>query len=260
MSTRINKYISELGIASRRQADTMVADGRLSINDRAAIPGSQVRPGDVVKLDGRVISGDMPERVYIAFNKPEGITCTMDLRDPTNIIDFIDYPERIFPVGRLDKASTGLILLTNDGDLVNLILRARYGHEKEYEVTVRERITPEFMAGMRKPVPILNTLTKPSKIRQLDTHRFRITLSQGMNRQIRRMCEYFDYHVISLERRRIMNVTLGNLNKGQWRYLSEAELQQMTGLIEDAVRAAGETWPPTADGSLADEEHDGWGD
>ncbi len=233
---RINKYLSSLGICSRRDADQYVADGRVRINDKPAENGSRVLKGDIVTLDGKSVGDKKPRHIYIALNKPVGVVSTTDRRDRDNIVDFMDYPERIFPIGRLDKDSDGLILLTNDGDIVNYLLRARYRHEKEYEVVVNKKITDDFIKGMSNPVPILGTMTAPSKIRKIDDYRFRIILTQGLNRQIRRMCEYFDYEVIRLTRWRIMNVTLGNLRQGEWRYVTEKEMKQLRSLLAARVR------------------------
>lgn len=233
---RVNKYLSSLGICSRRDADQMVENGRVKINGELAVNGSRVLANDKVTVDNKPVGARKPRKVYIALNKPVGIVSTTDSRERDNIVDFMDYPERIFPIGRLDKDSDGLILLTNDGDIVNYLLRARYHHEKEYEVTVNKKITDEFLKGMSEPVPILGTMTEPSKIRKIDDYRFRIILTQGLNRQIRRMCEYFDYDVVRLTRWRIMNVTLGNLRAGEWRYVTAKEMEQLRGLLSDRVK------------------------
>lgn len=234
---RVNKYLSSLGICSRRDADAMVEAGRVTINGEPAVNGSRVMSGDQVSVDDKPVDTKKPRQVYIALNKPVGIVSTTDSREPDNIVDFMSYPERIFPIGRLDKDSDGLILLTNDGDIVNYLLRARYHHEKEYEVIVDRKITPEFLKGMSEPVPILGTMTEPSKIHKIDDYRFRIILTQGLNRQIRRMCEYFGYEVIRLTRWRIMNVTLGNLRQGEWRYITAKEMEQLRSLLTERVNA-----------------------
>jgi 23S rRNA pseudouridine2604 synthase len=221
---RLNKYISETGICSRREADAWIASGRVTINGKRAELGTQVNEGDEVRVDKRVV-GAKKRRVYICLNKPVGITCTTERHIEGNIIDFIGHAERIFPIGRLDKDSEGLILLTNHGDIVNVILRAENNHEKEYIVTVDKPVTETFLAGMAGGVRILGERTKPCKISRVDKCVFRIILTQGLNRQIRRMCEVFGYQVRRLQRIRIMNIRLGNLKSGQWRDLSKAELR-----------------------------------
>lgn len=221
---RLNKYISETGICSRREADRLIETGQVTINGFRAELGTVVEEGDDVRVRGKPL-GEKKKSAYIALNKPVGITCTTDIRDPDNIVDFIGYHERIFPIGRLDKDSEGLILLTNNGDIVNDILRAEHNHEKEYIVTVDRPITPDFIFAMGDGVPILETVTKKCKVTQLSKNSFRIVLTQGLNRQIRRMCEYFGYNVRRLQRVRIINVTLGGLKIGQCRYLTEDELR-----------------------------------
>lgn len=221
---RLNKYISETGLCSRREADRLIETGQVTVNGQRAGLGTQVEEGDDVRVRGRPL-GEKKKSTYIALNKPVGITCTTDLRDPDNIIDFIGYPERIFPIGRLDKDSEGLILLTNNGDIVNEILRAEHNHEKEYIVTVDRPVTSDFLQAMSEGVPILDTITKRCKVSGVSKNTFRIILTQGLNRQIRRMCEYFGYNVRKLERVRIINVTLGTLKTGQCRYLTDEELQ-----------------------------------
>ncbi|WP_058300919.1 23S rRNA pseudouridine(2604) synthase RluF [Gorillibacterium timonense] len=221
---RINKYISETGVCSRREADKWVEEGRVTINGVKAELGSQAEEGDDVRVDGRPI-GDKKRTVYLALNKPVGITCTTESHIKGNIVDFVGYPERIFPIGRLDKDSEGLILLTNDGDIVNKILRVEHGHEKEYIVTVDKPLTPEFLEGMAQGVPILDTVTLPCRIQKAGERTFRIILTQGLNRQIRRMCAHFGYQVRKLKRIRIINVRLGELKTGQWRKLSADELE-----------------------------------
>ena len=212
----MNKYLSGTGICSRREADRWIEAGRVSINGTTARRGNRVEPGDAVILDGKPIGG-RPAPVYLAFHKPAGVTSTTDPKDPDNIVDYINYPQRIFPIGRLDKASTGLILLTNDGDVVNEILRAENAHEKEYIVTVDRPITPAFLRGMAAGVPILGTRTAPCTVERLGQRAFRIILTQGMNRQIRRMCAFFGYSVLTLKRVRIMHVELAELRVGHYR-------------------------------------------
>ncbi len=220
---RLNKYISSTGVCSRREADAWIEAGRVSINGAVATLGTQVNDGDQVCVDGRPLATG-PRRIYIALNKPVGITCTTERDIPGNIVDFIGHKERIFPVGRLDKDSEGLILLTNDGDIVNEILRVENAHEKEYEVTVDRPVTEIFLNGMASGVRILGTVTKPCEVRRIGPATFRIILTQGLNRQIRRMCSFFGYKVVKLQRIRIINLTLAGLKVGQWRELSEAEV------------------------------------
>lgn len=226
---RINKYISETGICSRREADQWIIDKRVTINGIVAELGSDVSPGDAVFVDHKPI-GQKRKPVYIALNKPVGITCTTEKHVKGNIVDFVHHKERIFPIGRLDKDSQGLILLTNDGDIVNKILRAENNHEKEYIVTVNKPITLEFIKGMSSGVKILGTKTKPCKVTKINDTVFRIILTQGLNRQIRRMCQVFGYKVVKLQRIRIMNVKLKGLEIGQWRDLTKEELE---GLIKN---------------------------
>ena len=226
----LNKYISDSGLCSRREADRLIDAGRVMLNGEVAKKGNRVMAGDVVLLDGSPV---LPHKktVYILYNKPEGIVCTTDIREPDNIISHLAYEDRIFPVGRLDKMSGGLILLTNDGDIVNRILRAENHHEKEYIVTVNKTIDDRFVKTMMTGVPILNTVTRPCKVRMLDNNTFSIILTQGLNRQIRRMCEYLGYRVISLRRVRIMHLQAGDLAMDTWRYLTadeEKELLRLT--------------------------------
>lgn len=223
---RINKFISETGICSRREADKLIEAKRVTINGQVAELGSTVASGDDVRIDGQPL-GSKKKDVYIALNKPVGITCTTELHVKGNIIDFINHPERIFPIGRLDKDSQGLILLTNDGDIVNKILRAENNHDKEYIVTVDKPITAHFLHGMANGVRILGTTTKPCKVTKVSDRVFNIVLTQGLNRQIRRMCQAFGYQVRKLERVRIMNIPLGNLKLGQWRNLTAKELTDL---------------------------------
>lgn len=221
---RLNKFISESGLCSRREADALIAAGQVTVNGRPAELGTQVNEGDDVRVNGQAV-GAKKKHVYIALNKPVGVTCTTDARDPTNIVDYLGHEERIFPVGRLDKDSDGLILLTNNGDIVNDILRAANHHEKEYVVSVDKPVTPEFIDGMAGGVPILGQVTRRCRVQKVDRHTFRIVLTQGLNRQIRRMCEHFGYQVQRLTRVRIMNIRLGNLQQGQWRNLRDDELE-----------------------------------
>ncbi|MCG5254257.1 23S rRNA pseudouridine(2604) synthase RluF [Brevibacillus agri] len=223
---RINKFISETGICSRREADKLVEAKRVTINGAPAALGSTIAPGDDVRIDGKPL-GEKKKSVYIALNKPVGITCTTELHVKGNIIDFVNHPERIFPIGRLDKDSQGLILLTNDGDIVNKILRAENNHEKEYIVTVDKPVTANFLHGMANGVRILGTVTKPCKVTKVSDRVFNIVLTQGLNRQIRRMCQAFGYQVRQLQRVRIMNIRLGNLKLGQWRNLTSEELREL---------------------------------
>lgn len=225
-SISLNKFISSTGICSRREADRMIEAGRVQLNGTTARKGNRVNPGDEVLLDGAPLKAK-PKAVYLALHKPPGITCTTDRKDKDNIIDFLNYPERIFHIGRLDKASTGLIFLTNDGDIVNEILREQNEHEKEYIVTVNKPINASFVRRMSQGIPILGTVTKKCQVEKIGRQAFRIVLTQGLNRQIRRMCEYLGYDVVTLKRVRIMNVHLGGLKPGQWRYLTEGELQEL---------------------------------
>lgn len=223
---RINKYISETGICSRREADGLIKSNRVTINGAVAQLGSIVNPKDIVRVDGKQI-GKKRKPVYIALNKPVGITCTTEKTVKGNIVDFVNHPERIFHIGRLDKDSEGLILLTNDGDIVNKILRAENNNEKEYIVTVDKPISLSFIKGMSTGVKILGTTTKPCKITQINEKTFKIILTQGLNRQIRRMCKAFGYRVLKLKRVRIMNIRLGDLKVGQWRNLTKQELDEI---------------------------------
>ncbi len=229
-SISLNKYISSTGLCSRREADQWIKDGRLTINGIAATLGNRVFEGDQVFLDGKNLQ-QKPETIYIAFNKPIGIVCTTDLKEKANIIHYINHPKRLFPIGRLDKPSQGLIFLTNDGDIVNKILRAGNNHEKEYLVTVDKPITNRFIKKMSNGIPILDTVTKKCKVTQVDTFTFQIILTQGLNRQIRRMCAFLGYETVRLERTRIMNVKLGDLKIGQWRPLTEKEMLHINQLL-----------------------------
>lgn len=241
--TRINKYLSEVGYCSRRAADKLIEQGRITINGKVPEMGTKVLSGDDVRVDGKAVSKPTEKPVYLAFNKPVGIVCTTDSRvEKDNIIDFINYPKRIFPIGRLDKPSEGLIFLTNDGDIVNKILRARNNHEKEYLVTVDKPIQPDFLRKMRNGIPILDTVTNKCEVSQISTYQFRIILTQGLNRQIRRMCEYLDYRVKKLKRIRIMNVHL-DLPIGKWRDLTTEELTQINLLVDDSSKTNGPESP-----------------
>ena len=221
---RINKFISETGVCSRREADALIEAGRVTVNGAIAALGTKVEAGDVVCLDGKPI-GEAKQHVYIALNKPTGVTCTTERDVAGNIVDFVRHRERIFPIGRLDKESEGLILLTNNGDIVNEILRQENEHEKEYVVTVDRPVTDLFLSGMASGVRILGTVTKPCTVKRVDRCMFKIILTQGLNRQIRRMCSFFGYKVVRLQRVRIINVTLDGLKPGQWRELAPAEVR-----------------------------------
>tara|TARA_A200000159_G_scaffold72199_1_gene67033 strand:+ start:1709 stop:2440 length:732 start_codon:yes stop_codon:yes gene_type:complete len=229
--TRINKYLSEIGYCSRREADKLIEAGRVLVNGKKAEMGVKISPQDKVTVNGEMLNRPKNKKVYLAFNKPKGIVCTTDTQvEKDNIIDFINYPRRIFPIGRLDKPSEGLIFLTNDGDIVNKILRAQNNHEKEYIVTVNKPITQAFLHKMSNGVPILDTVTKKCFVKQTHKNQFRIILTQGLNRQIRRMCEYFDYRVTDLKRVRIMNVKL-DTKVGKWRYLKPEEMEKLTHML-----------------------------
>ena len=226
---RLNKYISETGLCSRREADARIEAGRVTINGVVATLGTQVASGDVVCVDGKPVGGQ-ERHVYIALNKPIGITSTVEPHIAGNLLEVVKYPQRIFPIGRLDKDSEGLLLLTNNGDIVNEILRSENEHEKEYVVTVDRPVTEIFLNGMASGVRILGTVTKPCKVRRVGAGTFRIILTQGLNRQIRRMCSFFGYKVLKLQRVRIINLQLGDLKPGQWRQL---EAQEVRGLLPD---------------------------
>lgn len=235
-ATRINKFLSEVGFCSRRAADKLIEEGRVTINGKVSEMGTKIMPGDEVRVDGKLISEPAEEFVYIAFNKPVGIVCTTDTKaEKDNIIDFINHPKRIFPIGRLDKPSEGLILLTSDGDIVNKILRARNNHEKEYIVTVNKPITPDFIHKMSNGLPILDTVTNKCYVEKIGKFVFKIILTQGLNRQIRRMCEYLDYEVTRLKRIRIMNISL-DLPIGQWRNLTPKELAEINRLVSTSAK------------------------
>lgn len=234
--TRINKYLSEVGHCSRRAADKLIEEGRVTINGKVPEMGTKVSPNDDVCVDGISVVEKTKKRIYIAFNKPVGVVCTTDnRREKNNIIDFINYPERIFPIGRLDKPSEGLIFLTDDGDIVNKILRARNNHEKEYIVSVNRPVTKSFIQKMASGIPILETVTKKCEVEQTGKFEFRIVLTQGLNRQIRRMCEFCGYEVTTLKRVRIMNVSL-DIPVGEWRYISDEEMNELNQLVSDSLK------------------------
>lgn len=228
---RLNKFIADSGYCSRREADRLIEEGRVMVDGRKGVLGDKVLMGTKVVVDGHSLTGD-GEKVYIVLNKPAGIVCTADPREPMNVVDYINYPIRIFPVGRLDKDSEGLLLLTSDGEIVNRLLRAAGGHEKEYEVEIDRPVTKEFVEKMMAGVPILDTVTLPCKVRKTDERSFNIILIQGLNRQIRRMCEALGCNVRKLRRIRIMNIKLGNMQPGQWREVTEAELSTLMRELE----------------------------
>lgn len=235
-TVRINKYLSEIGYCSRRAADKLLEEGRITINGKVPELGTKITPGDDVRVDGELVSPPREDFIYLAFNKPVGIVCTTDTkREKDNIVDYINHPKRIFPIGRLDKPSEGLIFLTNDGDIVNKILRAKNNHEKEYVVTVDKPITPRFIQRMSNGIPILGTMTRKCQVEQIGKHKFKIVLTQGLNRQIRRMCAYLDYEVTKLKRIRIMNIGL-DVPVGKWRYLTPEELAEINQLTADSSK------------------------
>ncbi|MBA6153773.1 23S rRNA pseudouridine(2604) synthase RluF [Gelidibacter maritimus] len=242
---RINKFLSEVGYCSRREADKLIEAGRVTINGKVPEMGTKISKSDVVHVDGKLVKDTNEDFVYLAFNKPIGIVCTTDTRvEKDNIIDYINYHKRIFPIGRLDKPSEGLILLTDDGDIVNRILRAGYNNEKEYLVTVNKPISQTFIERMSNGVPILNTITKKCFVEKLDTNEFRIILTQGLNRQIRRMCEYLDYEVESLKRVRIMNIKL-DMPIGTYRELTQEEFKELNALLDNSAKRMAEEKSPT---------------
>jgi 23S rRNA pseudouridine2604 synthase len=232
---RLNKYISETGVCSRREADKLIEQGLVTFNGEVALMGTKVGPNDKVMVNGKPVASKKPP-LYIAYNKPIGITCTTERQVRGNIVDAISHQERIFPIGRLDKPSEGLIFLTNDGDIVNKILRAGNLHEKEYVVTVDKAITPEFIRKMGSGVPILDTVTQKCKVRQNSKFIFNITLTQGLNRQIRRMCEYLGYEATKLKRIRIMNISLQGMSPGKWREMTTVEMDQIHALTQGSVK------------------------
>lgn len=235
---RINKFLSEAGICSRREADRKIENGEITINDRVATTGDKVMPGDKVYVNGRPVEKE-EEMVLLVLNKPAGIVCTAEKREKNNVIDFMKYPKRIYPIGRLDKDSEGLLLMTNNGELVNKIMRAGNNHEKEYIVTVNKPVTDSFIRGLAGGVPLveLNTTTRKCKVEKIANRKFRIILTQGLNRQIRRMCEYFGYRVEKLERVRIMNITLGDLKTGQYREVTPEEYAKLIKLTKESSSA-----------------------
>lgn len=234
-STNLNKFISSTGICSRRDAEKFIVAGRVTINKNVAQLGNRVFEGDEVRVDGRLLKAK-PKTLYIALNKPVGIVCTTDSKERKNIVKFIGHPERLFPIGRLDKPSEGLIFLTNDGDIVNKILRAGNNHEKEYIVSVDKKITDDFIDKMSNGIPILGTVTQKCKVEKITDFVFKIILTQGLNRQIRRMCEYLGYEVTKLKRERIMNVSLDKLKTGDWRELTEDEMKEINQMIASSSK------------------------
>ena len=236
-SISLNKFISDTGRCSRREADKLIDEGRILLNGVIAIKGNRATASDIVLIDGVPLTvDDKPQNKYIAFNKPIGITCTTDRSIKGNIIDYINFSERIFPIGRLDKPSEGLIFLTNDGNIVNKILRAGNQHEKEYIVKVSTPIDDAFIRKMASGVPILDTITKKCKVEKINAHTFKIILTQGLNRQIRRMCDYLGYEVTSLQRVRIMNIGLEALKVGQWRLLNPNEVEGLLNMVKDSQK------------------------
>ena len=223
---RLNKFLADSGYCSRREADRLIEEGRVTVDGRTGVLGDKILPGMTVKVNGKALTGQ-GEKVYLLLNKPAGIVCTADSREPMNVVDYLDYPVRVYPVGRLDKDSEGLLLMTSDGDIVNRLLRAAGGHEKEYEVMVDRAVTPDFLEKMAAGVPILDTVTLPCKIRRTGEKSFNIILVQGLNRQIRRMCEALGYRVTYLRRIRIMNLRLGKMQPGQWRELTSGDLETL---------------------------------
>jgi len=233
---RLNKYLSEIGHCSRRAADKLIDAGRVTVNGQTVVMGQKVGQSDRIEVDGVLVENLQERNVYLAFNKPVGIVCTTDTRvEKDNVIDYINYPSRIFPIGRLDKPSEGLLLLTNDGDIVNKILRARNNHEKEYIVTVNKPVTQEFVERMANGVPILDTVTRKCTVEQIHKKQFQIILTQGLNRQIRRMCEYLGYRVVKLKRIRIMNIEL-NVGVGKYRDLTKKELSELNRLLSNSKK------------------------
>jgi 23S rRNA pseudouridine2604 synthase len=232
---RINKFLSESGFCSRREADRLISEGRVTINGVVPEMGTKVSAKDEIRVNGKLIRENREKPIYLAFNKPTGIECTTNQSVRNNIVDYINYPERIFPIGRLDKASEGLIFMTNDGDIVNKILRARNNHEKEYIVTVDKPITERFIQKMGNGVPILDTVTRKCKVEQINTQVFKIVLTQGLNRQIRRMCEFLGYEVTALKRVRIINITL-DIPVGRYRDLTTSEILELNQLIEPSSK------------------------
>ena len=233
---RINKYLSETGYCSRREADKLIEQGKVTVNGESPVLGTKICDSDKVCVNGEIVSQQKTKKIYLVFNKPVGVVCTTDKkREKNNIIDYINYPSRIFPVGRLDKLSEGLIFLTNDGDIVNKILRARNNHEKEYEVTVNKPVTKEFINSMSEGIPILDTITRRCQVKQTGKKTFKITLTQGLNRQIRRMCDYLGYDVKKLKRIRIMNVKL-DVSVGKYRHFTDNELNAINQAVKNSTK------------------------
>ena len=235
---RLNKFIADSGYCSRREADRLIEEGRVRLDGRVGALGDRVLPGMAVTVDGRSLTGES-EKIYIALNKPRGIVCTADPREPMNVVDYLNHPARIFPIGRLDKDSEGLLLLTSDGEIVNRLLRAAGGHEKEYEVEIDRPVTKEFVRRMMAGVPILDTVTLPCRVRRTGERSFNIILVQGLNRQIRRMCEALGANVTHLRRVRVMNIRLGRLQPGQWRELTGDELAELFYELDEKDRRSG---------------------
>lgn len=265
--TRLNKFLSEAGFCSRREADRLIEEGRVTINGVVPEMGTKVSNADEVRVEGTLVTGNQDDPIYLAFNKPVGIECTTNQDVRNNIVDYINYPSRIFPVGRLDKDSEGLIIMTNDGDIVNKILRARNNHEKEYIVTVDRPLTDRFITRMGSGIPILDTITKKCRVEKISRTVFRIFLTQGLNRQIRRMCEYLDYEVVALKRVRIINLSL-DVPVGKYRNITAAEMKELNDLIGESSkteeaslprvvsRASKVTPPPTRDKSSSRNRND----
>ena len=228
---RINKYLSSIGYCSRREADRLLEQGKIQVDGHTAFVGERITKEQYITVNGIPV-GEKPREIVIAFNKPKGIVCTSSVKEKNNIVDYLNFTTRIYPVGRLDKDSTGLILLTNDGELTDRILRGKNNHEKEYLVTVQKPLRPEIVRAMEQGVPILDIMTRPCQIIQIDSHTFRIILTQGLNRQIRRMCEYFGYKVITLKRVRVMNIHLGELKEGTWREITGNELEELKNALK----------------------------
>ncbi len=236
MKIRLNKYLSEVGHCSRRNADKLIKEGKVTVNNIIAQLGTKVVDDDQIVVEGTLIKKKQTKMVYMALNKPKGIVCTTDKSvEKNNIISFINYHKRIFPIGRLDKNTEGLILLTNDGDIVNKILRSKNNNEKEYEVSVNKNLTNDFVQKMSSGIPILGTLTKKCSVKKIKKNKFKIILTQGLNRQIRRMCNYLDYKVTNLKRIRIMNIKL-DTNPGKWRYLTQNELEDLNSLLQKSSK------------------------
>ncbi len=235
MEKRINKYISETGFCSRREADKLIEQNRVTINGKIPEMGTKVSVNDEVRVDGKLVSDKKAKNVYLAFHKPVGIECTTNQSVKNNIVDYVNYPTRVFPIGRLDKDSEGLILMTDDGDIVNKILRSRNNHGKEYIVTVNKPITERFIKRMSNGIPILDTITKKCEVEQISKYVFRIILTQGLNRQIRRMCEYLDYEVTALKRIRVINISL-DVSVGKYRELTSSELSELNKIVSDSSK------------------------